>query len=83
MNTTIVVLGAFAGLSLLSSMLVLFALARSSQISRRDEKVEQKMRHGWEPGTQEATVLWSETAPTSNRLLSTPKRRDPSIAQDF
>jgi hypothetical protein len=66
MSGTVIVLGAFAFFSLLSSVLVLFALARSSQFSRKFEAMEPETYQAREPEPQELTMLRNKTTPATD-----------------
>jgi hypothetical protein len=88
MTITIIVLIFLACFSLLSSIIVLAALVRSSQFSDRDESVEQGIGHAWEPEPKRVPVPRSETTLAAKRLYSTSKRhapnqRDRTVSQEF
>lgn len=65
MNTMLVILSFFACLSFISTVLILFAVARSSQISRWEEGTGQWVDHEREAGSETVGELRSETASAS------------------
>jgi len=83
MNSTVVVVGVIAFFSLVSSVLVVFALARSSQCSRQDETMEQDRRRAWGAEPRGATVRWDKRPLVPEELFFTSKGRSANTSQDF
>ena len=65
MTITIIIFGFYVCLSVLSTLLILSALAISGKNSRQEERTAQEMVRVWEPEFQLADKLRSETAPAS------------------